>query len=144
MHGNRGGALRLAVDEGEAEQHHETAIGVGPYSRQPACRHPHDGQEKHKRHEDLRVEDRVAKSRPRLDEDRDRRQRQDPDRGHEVEMRPLTVGHPEDQLGQMHRIAFVLAEVEGALHQRRTAEDQDEGRQKGRQKRAAGSAHWGL
>ncbi len=144
VHRDRDRVLRLAMHEREAEEHHERAIGIGPDPGQAALGDVERGQEETERDEYLRIEDRVAQPEARLDEDGDGRDGKNPDRRHEIEMRPLPVGHAQHEVGKVHRIALVLAEIERPF-QERGASEGDHGKGHDRRDEACpGSAHLSL
>ena len=110
-----------------AQQHDEGPVGVGPDAGQAAEGHPQRERQKDKRDQKLRPEDRVPKPRAHFHEKHHRRDRQRPDRRHEVDMGGLPAGHPQNKFGQMQRVPFMLADVERPFQERQQPKNANHG-----------------
>ena len=89
------------------------------------------GQQQKRGDQKLGVEKGMAKLGPGAHESGNRRDRQDPDGSHEIEMRQLAPRHAQHQIGQMHRIELVLVEVERALQKRQPSEERGDKKERG-------------
>ena len=129
MHRDGQAVLRLAVHKGQHQYQYRTAHQQAQTIGQPARSQPPNRRQQRQTKGHLRGQDRHTDPHALLDKKRNGRERKPADWRHKVLMRDLSFGHPQHDVYQMQRIAFVFGDIKPTFEQRHATQSHQNSKQ---------------